>query len=74
MALLELIFSLPKNDRNVNFNAIAKVTNLNNNEIEPLLMRSMSLGLIKGHIDEVGRKKKFHFLDWEARENIMGCS
>jgi hypothetical protein len=26
---------------------------LNNNDIEPLIMRSMSLSLIKGSIDEV---------------------
>jgi len=53
MALLELIFSLPKNDRNVSFDSIAKVTGLNVNQVEPLIMRCMSLELIKGQIDEV---------------------
>jgi 26S proteasome regulatory subunit N9 len=53
MALLELIFSLPKNDRNLSFGAISKVTGLSLEQVEPLVMRSMSLGLIKGGIDEV---------------------
>lgn len=53
MAFLELIFSLPKNDRNVSFSAIAKVTGLNLEEVEYLVMRCMSLELIKGTIDEV---------------------
>jgi 26S proteasome regulatory subunit N9 len=53
MALLELIFGLPKNDRNVTFNAISKITGLSHEQVEPLVMRAMSLGLIKGGIDEV---------------------
>lgn len=55
MALLELIFSLPKNDRNVPFTSIGKVSGLKDDEIEPLIMRAMSLGLIKGTIDEIDR-------------------
>lgn len=53
MAFLELIFALPKNDRNVSFSAISKVTGLNVDQVEYLVMRCMSLELIKGTIDEV---------------------
>ena len=53
MAFLELIFTLPKNDRNVSFSAIAKVTGLNLEQVEYLVMRSMALDLVKGTIDEV---------------------
>ena len=53
MGFLELIFSLPKNDRNASFSAIAKVTGLNLEDVEYLVMRCMSLELIKGTIDEV---------------------
>ena len=53
MAFLELIFTLPKNDRNVSFSAIAKVTGLNIEQVEHLVMRSMALDLVQGTIDEV---------------------
>jgi len=53
MALLELIFQLPKNDRNLHFQAIAKVSGLPLEQIELLVMKSMSLGLLKGSIDQV---------------------
>jgi len=53
MAFLELIFTLPKNDRNVSFSAIAKVTGLNLEQVEYLVMRSMALDLVKGTIDEL---------------------
>jgi len=53
MAFLELIFTLPKNDRNVSFSATAKVTGLNIEQVEHLVMRSMALDLVKGTIDEV---------------------
>jgi len=55
MAFLELIFSLPKNDRNVSFAAISKVTGLNLEDVEFLVMRCMSLELIKGTIDELDK-------------------
>jgi len=53
MAFLELIFTLPKNDRNVSFSAISKVTGLNIDQVEYLVMRSMALDLVKGTIDEL---------------------
>lgn len=62
MALLELIFSLPKNDRNVSFDSIAKVTGLNVNQVEPLIMRCMSLELIKGQIDEIDKVVRINWI------------
>jgi len=53
MSLLELIFQLPKNDRNLHFQAIAKVSGLQVDQVEILVMKAMSLGLIKGSIDQV---------------------
>jgi len=53
MALLELIFHLPKNDRNLQFQAVSKVTGLPQEHVEILVMKSMSLGLLKGTIDQV---------------------
>ena len=53
MSLLELIFQLPKNDRQLTFQAIAKVSGLSVDKVELLVMKAMSLGLIKGSIDQV---------------------
>eukprot|EP00331_Platyophrya_macrostoma_P005899 CAMPEP_0176423540 /NCGR_PEP_ID=MMETSP0127-20121128/10339_1 /TAXON_ID=938130 /ORGANISM="Platyophrya macrostoma, Strain WH" /LENGTH=383 /DNA_ID=CAMNT_0017804499 /DNA_START=30 /DNA_END=1181 /DNA_ORIENTATION=+ len=58
MALLELIFNRPKNDRNVNFDTIAKVTGLKLAEVEPLVIKAMSKQLLKGTIDQVDQKVK----------------
>jgi len=62
MALLELIFSLPKNDRNVPFSAVSKVTALSPSDVEPLLMRAMSLSLIKGSIDEIEKVVRINWV------------
>mmetsp|Transcript_25954 Transcript_25954/g.22893 ORF Transcript_25954/g.22893 Transcript_25954/m.22893 type:complete len:163 (+) Transcript_25954:364-852(+) len=61
MAFLELIFTLPKNDRTLDFNSISKVTGLNNEQVEPLIMRCMSLELVKGAIDEIDQRVR---IDW----------
>ena len=53
MSLLELIFQLPKNDRQLTFQAIARVSGLSLEKVELLVMKAMSLGLIKGSIDQV---------------------
>ena len=53
MALLELVFNRPKNDRNVTFETIAKVTGLQIKEVETLVIKAMSKNLIKGSIDQV---------------------
>lgn len=53
MALLEMIFNLPKNDRNITFATISNTTQLAVENVEILLMRAMSLNLIKGLINQV---------------------
>ena len=51
MSLLDLIFNLPKNERSVKFSVIASKANIAIDEVELLVMRAMSLELIKGYID-----------------------
>eukprot|EP01017_Pseudomicrothorax_dubius_P006240 TRINITY_DN1174_c0_g1_i3.p1 TRINITY_DN1174_c0_g1~~TRINITY_DN1174_c0_g1_i3.p1 ORF type:complete len:238 (+),score=77.87 TRINITY_DN1174_c0_g1_i3:640-1353(+) len=53
MALLELVFRMPKNERTVSFKTIAEVTQLNVQDVELLIMKAMSLDLIRGSIDEI---------------------
>jgi 26S proteasome regulatory subunit N9 len=50
---LELVFRLPKNDRTVHFADIAKVSEIPADQVELLVMKAMSLELVKGSVDEV---------------------
>ncbi|KAJ6233522.1 26s proteasome non-atpase regulatory subunit 13 [Anaeramoeba flamelloides] len=51
--LIELIFKRPSNDRNVKFDEISKALNISIEDVEFVAMKAMSLGLLKGKIDQV---------------------
>lgn len=53
MSLLDLIFQLPKNERTITFNIIVNKCQIHLNDVEKLIMRAMSLELIKGSIDQI---------------------
>ncbi len=54
MTLMEIVFKRSKEDRGkMAFSAIATETRIANEEVEHLVMKALSLGLIKGVIDEV---------------------
>ena len=53
LALVELIFSRQKGNRNLPFKLIAEVCQITVEEVELLAMKAMSLELIKGEIDQV---------------------
>lgn len=53
MAFAELVFSLPKNERTVTFQQIVSATNIELDMIELMIIKAMSLDLLKGAIDEV---------------------
>lgn len=53
LAFLDLIFHRDKGDRNLDFQLIADTTRLGVDEIEFLVMKAMSLGLVRGVIDQV---------------------
>lgn len=53
LCVMELIFKRPPSQRNISFAAIAKATQMNIKQVEWILIRAMSLGLIRGVIDEV---------------------
>lgn len=52
-ALLSLIFSRPPHSRTLPFDLIASETRLPIDEVEYLVMKALSLGLIRGTIDQV---------------------
>lgn len=53
MALIEAVFKRPVHERILDFNTIAVETRLPIEEVEHLLMKALSLKLIKGSIDQV---------------------
>ncbi|CAL8073752.1 unnamed protein product [Calicophoron daubneyi] len=53
LCLCEMIFRRPANKRTLTFAEISAATRVPNDQIELFLMRALSLGLIKGRIDEV---------------------
>merc|ERR1711981_387923 len=52
-ALMEAVFSRSAKDRALSFTEISNVCGLEVNKVEWLLMRCLSLGLMKGYIDQV---------------------
>lgn len=52
-ALTEMVFRRPPHDRNLTFNAISSETKVKPDEIEHLVMKALSLGLLRGSIDQV---------------------
>ena len=53
MALIELIFQKPNGQRILTFQEISTTTGLPINDVEHLVMRALSLNLLKGFIDQV---------------------
>jgi len=53
LSVIELVFHKQSHDRRLTFNELSKVVHLPLHEVEFLIMRALSLGLLKGSIDEV---------------------
>ncbi|KAG8529279.1 uncharacterized protein KY384_005914 [Bacidia gigantensis] len=53
-ALTEAVFRRPPHDRAMTFRTISRETNVKVEDIEILIMKALSLGLLKGSIDQVG--------------------
>lgn len=53
LALLDLIFRRQKEDRTIPFTTVAQVTEVKEEEVEWLIIKAMSLDLIRGEIDQV---------------------
>jgi 26S proteasome regulatory subunit N9 len=62
LALMVLIFHRPSHERNISFSDIASATRLPLNQVEWLVMRALSLGLIKGSIDQVDSMVSVHWV------------
>lgn len=53
LALIEMVFQRPPVDRNLTFEDIATACELKENDVEILVMKALSIGVIKGSIDQV---------------------
>jgi len=53
LSLVQMIFERPSSDRTLTFEDICSRTQVNKEQVELLLMRALSLGLIKGTMDQV---------------------
>ncbi|XP_062405678.1 26S proteasome non-ATPase regulatory subunit 13-like [Sardina pilchardus] len=56
LCVMEMTFTRPANNRQLTFQEIAQSAKLPVNEVELLVMKALSVGLIKGNIDEVDQK------------------
>jgi len=62
LALMELVFERPAEGRTLSFTDIAKASKLPEDEVELLVMKGLSLGLIRGMIDEVNKNVHIHWV------------
>jgi len=53
LVLMEMTFRRDANDRQITFNDVSEQTGLNVDKVELLVMKALSKGLVKGHIDQV---------------------
>lgn len=56
LCVMEMTFTRPANNRQLTFHEIAQSAKVPVNEVELLVMKALSVGLIKGNIDEVDEK------------------
>ncbi|KAJ9658581.1 26S proteasome regulatory subunit [Neophaeococcomyces mojaviensis] len=67
-ALTELVFKRPPHDRAMTFQTISHETKVKPNEIEHLLMKALSLGLLRGKIDQVDQVAKINWVQPKVLE------
>ena len=61
-ALTEAVFRRPPHDRAMTFHTISRETNVAPAEIEILIMKALSLGLLRGSIDQVAEVARINWV------------
>ncbi|KAJ8690842.1 26S proteasome regulatory subunit [Pleurotus ostreatus] len=76
MALMESVFKRSANNRTLTFQTIAEETRLPPDEVEHLVMKALSLKLIKGSLDQVDGKANITWVQPRvlSREQIGGLA
>lgn len=62
LCLMEMTFKRPGNHRILTFSEIATEAKLPESEVELLVMKALSLGLVRGSIDQVDKKVHMHWV------------
>ncbi|KIV82459.1 hypothetical protein PV11_04572 [Exophiala sideris] len=70
-ALTELVFKRPPHDRAMTFKTISQETNVKPDEIEHLIMKALSLGLLRGKIDQVAGIAKINWVQPKVLERTQ---
>lgn len=75
-ALTEAVFRRPPHDRAMSFATISEETKVRPDEIEHLIMKALSLGLLRGSIDQVDEIARINWvqpkvLDMKQIENMQ---
>ncbi|PSK53971.1 hypothetical protein B9Z65_7777 [Elsinoe australis] len=73
-ALTEAVFRRPAHDRSMSFGTIASETKVRPDEIEHLIMKALSLGLLRGQIDQVAEIARISWVQPKVldRNQIQG--
>jgi len=61
-ALTETVFRRPPQDRAMSFDTISQETKVKPDEIEHLIMKALSLGLLRGTIDQVAEVARINWV------------
>jgi 26S proteasome regulatory subunit N9 len=67
-ALTELVFRRPPHDRAMTFDTISQETKVKPDEIEHLIMKALSLGLLRGKIDQVAEVARINWVQPKVLE------
>lgn len=59
LALMEIVFKKQGKNRNVSFDEVASAADIPVDRVEHLIMKALSLGLVKGNIDEIDQQASF---------------
>ena len=70
-ALTELVFKRPPHDRAMTFKTISHETNVKPDEIEHLIMKALSLGLLRGKIDQVAQIARINWVQPKVLERTQ---
>ena len=70
-ALTELVFRRPPHDRTMTFGTISRETQVKNKEIEHLIMKALSLGLLRGKIDQVDEVARINWVQPKVLEKTQ---
>jgi 26S proteasome regulatory subunit N9 len=70
-ALTELVFKRPPHDRAMTFKTISQETKVKPDEIEHLIMKALSLGLVRGKIDQVAEVARINWVQPKVLERTQ---